>query len=176
MTKEDFNVDVMDNVASLSLQSSDKFTKALERTNFTIFKIVQKLGYYMWNGEGDGKNLAEVTCEDILSRITLDAQPPLAVDSQVLNKNIQQFKMTLEAQEFDSSFPHSSTYLPCLYAAKEKGLDLSTIDFVFGGSSLDFLATKTASQGDKFIVTKIPGTKVSSKMIQQLQSCFFSIL
>ena len=164
MTKEDSSVDIVGDFNSLSLQRSDKFTQALESINFTIFKNVQNLGYYMWNEEGDVKNLTEVTSEDIVTRLTLDAKPPLAVDSRVLNKNIQQFKMTLEPQEFDSSFPHASTYLPCLYAAKEKGLDLSTIDFVFGGSTLDFLATKSTSK-DKFIVTKIPGTKVSSKIL-----------
>lgn len=154
MTREDSSVDIVGDFTSL-----DKFTQALKSINFT-----QNLGYYMWNEEGDVKNLTEVTCEDIITRLTLDAKPPLAVDSRVLNKNIQQFKMTLEPQEFDSSFPHFSTYLPCLYAAKEKGLDLSTIDFVFGGWTLDFLATRSASKGDKFIVTKIPGTKVSSKI------------
>lgn len=164
MTREDSSVDIVGDFTSLSLQRSDKFTQALKSINFTIFKNVQNLGYYMWNEEGDVKNLTEVTCEDIITRLTLDAKPPLAVESRILNKNIQQFKMILEPQEFDSSFPHFSTYLPCLYAAKEKGLDLSTIDFVFGGSTLDFLATRSASKGDKFIVTKIPGTKVSSKI------------
>ena len=60
MTREDSSVDIVGDFTSLSLQRSDKFTQALKSINFTIFKNVQNLAYYMWNEEGDVKNMTEV--------------------------------------------------------------------------------------------------------------------
>jgi hypothetical protein len=52
---------------------------------------------------------------------------------------------------------NSASFSPIYFNSLQRGVDLDKVDFCFGGSTLEMLATKDAS--DPFIVSRVPGTK-----------------
>ena len=108
-------------------------------------------------------NLCDVTSRDIIGKFDLNGYPPTALPIASLTPKLPLSFAKLEPRECDNRFPHNHSYLPSLHVAVvHRGLSLKSVDFVFGGSTLETLANKcigsSSATVNKLIATKIAGT------------------
>jgi hypothetical protein len=87
--------------------------------------------------------------------VDVHAIPPklVALQIELLPKKFEE----LPPQEHANKFPYGYYDVASLYVAtKHRSLNISEIDFVFGGSTLEMLARRDTS--NSYLATKIPGT------------------
>lgn len=144
----------------------DKFSNELKKTGFQIIKPIKNLGYFAWKPTKtmkssivrsySYKSLNDISSKDeILCSIDYDGKP----DRLQPIKSIQTPKLFENPpnNEFQNEFPFGKIDIACLHVAVKRGVDLNEMNFAFGGSTLEMLATKDAS--DRYIASQIPGTK-----------------
>ena len=107
------------------------------------FEKIKTLGTYAWTPTGDYKECySDITANDILRCLDQWSVPPEKIVEDVTSLAPGQF-MTLQPDEYKHIFPHASGRVVSLYIAVKKfGHDLSQIDFLFGGSTLNMFAEK----------------------------------
>lgn len=136
--------------------------EALEQSDFTIFSEVQDVGFYQWKQSGTYKAVKDLKASDILERILLARRPPFVVSVDALNKKLPLPFSPRTGKSMTARFPYESTYMAPIYAAvRMKGVRLDDIDFLFGGSTLGFLARGKnfpASLRKTFVAALIPGS------------------
>ena len=88
--------------------------------------------------------------------IGLTGEPSALVDLKTLSLPIG-FRQR-KPDEFEIKFPCGQNLTASIYVVKQRGLSFDTIDFCFGGNTLNFLVNQDVSDGP-FYTTKIPGTK-----------------
>jgi len=142
--------------------SATAFSKALAASKFDIFDDVLDLGHYKWTiGETSYKKLENLRGSDFVQRISLNANPPIVAPVSALNAKLPQSFASNNAPKHVNKFPYDHTYLPPLYVASaHRGVDLTKLDFVFGGSALHFLGERPRSQSDEksYVAVLVPGT------------------
>jgi len=145
-----------------------KFQKLLESTPFTIFECVSDLGYFAWvpkaaaaavgspgSASSIGRGLADVeSAEEVLSQIDVERRPGDLVDVESLRLP-RKFR-SLPPQEYSNAYPFGQYDVACLHVASLRGLDLSKVDFAFGGSTLEMIATRDARS--PYYAATVPGT------------------
>lgn len=112
---------------------------------------------------GQSKKLHEVTAEDLRKGTNFLAEPHLVQPVEVLQtKCPTKFKKeTLKRNNHHNAYPHNPSYLVPLYvAATNRGIDIDSIDFLFGGSILHMLATANIKNAVEYYAQKVPGTNV----------------
>lgn len=155
------SVHVEDN--KIAFINDSKFAVSLSQTKLTIFRQLKDLGYYKWTPSGNYMNLCDVTSSDIIGKFDLNGYPPTALPIASLAPQLPLSFAKLEPREYGHMFPHNQSYLPALHVAViHMGLSLKSVDFVFGGSTLEILANKRIGSSDvtvnKLIATIIAGT------------------
>ena len=138
---------------------SRELQRELDRAGFRIFECLSDKGFFSWNPphETTYKNLASITTLDqlMLNCLDLEGRPDQLVDPMSVRTPIS--FLSLPPHETRNRFPHGNIEIICLHvAARYRGVDFTDIDFVFGGSTLEMLATCDAS--DPYMVTIVPGT------------------
>jgi hypothetical protein len=140
---------------------SQKLQREINRAGFRIFECLSDNGYFSWSVPmkaptktlGSMKTKNELKLTDYLD---LDGKPDQLVDPRSI-KTPKAF-LSLSPRELPNRFPHGKLDIVCFHvAARYRGIDFADIDFAFGGSTLEMLATFDAN--DPFMVTFLPGTK-----------------
>lgn len=132
--------------------------EAIEATKLNIYKPVADLGYFSWDQEGEYKELTKVTVDDVEERLDVDGKPPIAVSVKQLLSLLPEPFANLPPREYINKYPFKPPYVtPIHVAARHRGVDLKDVDFVFGGSTLEFLSTWSRKDRDN-LVTLFPGT------------------
>lgn len=133
------------------------------------FRVLQELGIYTWNpGFDSNKQLkphSKVTARDILERLSASDGGDDSLDKllsglkldnstglPLVNYTGLRFPLTLRRdlapQNYPNRFPNDAGYIVPMFVARKRGLDLASIDFILGGSSMDYLANRTLDSCD----------------------------
>jgi hypothetical protein len=140
----------------------EAYQEALDSIDFTMFKHVAELGYYTWKppvkSTPSYKSVSSATAEEIRSHIDLDGTPDTLVDARTLRLP-QAFQTYLPAQQVVNKYPYSNYYVAGLHVAVQRGVDLDTIQFMFGGSTLEMLANQ-GNDEKTYMAARIPHTNV----------------
>jgi hypothetical protein len=138
-------------------QTSSAFHAELKKTKFTIFAPLSDYGYFGWN-PGDKmtkmKALSTIQADEFKDHIDYGHKPLKLVDiSQV--RLPQRFHMYLPPLQHPSLYPFGQYYVASLHVATQhRDVLLKDFDFVFGGSTLEMLAKRDASE--PFKAVRIP--------------------
>jgi len=146
---------------SKEFPANECLIRDLDQTRLSIFVPIADLGYFAWNPSGSYKDLAHVTATEITEKIDKDRVPTPVVSIDALNKKLPEEFATLPPQKYRNKFPYSPPYISALHVAVQyRGLDTETVDFYFGGSTLEMLANATIPKGSRYLVCVIPTTKI----------------
>ena len=141
-------------------QASERLIKALKSTPLTIFKPIADLGYFGWEPQGSYKNLDAVTSKDVIASLDVEMKPPMAYPVDELRLMLPLRFASLSPRETVNKYPYKVPDIASIHVAvRYRGVDLSKVSFLFGGSTLEMLATRTIRSGTEFIVALIPGTE-----------------
>lgn len=165
---------------------------------FPLFAPHQDLGFCTWTpgpaANQSLKQFKETTVADITSRIDLADAKDDDSDLETMMGNLSvaagskgsaqfegppklkipmrvpgYFEKNLPAQEYPNSFPNEAGYVVPLCVAVRRGLVLSDIDFVLGGSGLEVLANKRIERrtdlpdNTKYLVQRVENVIVLAK-------------
>jgi hypothetical protein len=132
--------------------------EAIKATKLNIYNPVADLGYFGWNQEGTYQELDEITADDVKKRLDIDGKPPIAVSVKQLLALLPEPFANLPPREYINKYPFKPPYVtPIHVAVRHRGVDMNDVDFVFGGSTLEFLSTWSRRDRDN-VVTLFPGT------------------
>lgn len=157
-------------ISTRSTASSHK--KNRNFSAFPEFVIIQELGLYVWDPGPDSnaqlKAFSDVTADDILDRVHIREGRTLGLDEMISNITLDSpptinysrvrfpvLIQTLPSQNFPNRFPNNPGYLVPLYAAVRKGASFDDIDFLLGGSALEFLAHQRIESGTRYLVQRV---------------------
>ena len=139
-------------------EPNPKLNRELEKSPFKIFRCIADLGYFAWTPQGTYRSLSSVTSsQEISDQVNLGGKPDRLV--RIASIGLPKRFASLSPQEYENKYPHGQIGIACLHVAFQcRGVDHEIVDFVFGGSTLEMLATQDASSN--FLVTKVEGTNV----------------
>jgi len=154
------------------LASLSDFEKELSQTPWNIFHPLTNLGFYKWVPSPDSadQRLEDVQGpnESFTSMIDLDGTPNELIEPSSLSFPII-FPSDSSPQIHKCCYPYGQLDIPGLYVAtNHHGVDLSDLDFVLGGTSLNMLATQTTLDDffrkdamfiSYYYAVRIPGSK-----------------
>lgn len=136
--------------------STKKLQREIDRSGFRIFECISDHGYYSWNPPRNSpyKCLSSVVdATDMTRYLDLDDKPGRLIDPSNLRLPLR-FLRSPPPLEHENKFPFSKLDATFLHVATcHRGVDLNDIDFTFGGSTLEMLATRDAS--DPYMVTSV---------------------
>lgn len=141
---------------SIKARSQQGLDDELQETELTIFKPLVDLGFFRWKpGNAKYQKLSSIeTVADILPFIDLEGKPDALGNTN--NLRLPKYFENVKPHTRENKFPYGQLDFACLYIAKERGVDFNEIDFIFGGSTLEMLASRDAS--DPYILSYVPGT------------------
>ena len=120
-----------------------------------------------WNVLGQTRNVNEITVEDIKHHIHLNPTIP-SVTMPDLPVSIP---FTWKSQNhLMNGFPSQPGVIPALVGAAKLGLDLTSVDFILGGSAMCMLASGCINKGESFLAQRShlgPVVVLKSKMYMQ---------
>ena len=138
---------------------SKGLVQALEATKLSIFTPIADLGYFGWTPNGAHKDLDKVTVADITANLNVGIKPSLIVPIERLMSKLPMTFESLPYRETFNTYPHKPPHvIPIHVAVRHCGVDMNKVDFFFGGSTLEMLATRKISDGSEYLVTALPGT------------------
>lgn len=135
----------------------DRYKEELARTQFRIFTPISEKGFFTWKPNGPSKSFDQVTsAEEIESCIQTSGMPPTLVPlSRIALPHVFH---SLPPDLKENTFPYGQLDITALHvAAKHRGVNWRDIDFALGGSTLEMLANRDAS--DPYLATIVPGTE-----------------
>lgn len=139
--------------------STTALQSEIDSAGFRIFECLSDLGYFSWNPPRNAvcKSLGSIASPDEFKKyIDLDGKPDKLKDPHSVN-TFRPF-LSLPEDTHENKFPYGKQDAVSLHVASHhRGVDFSAVDFVFGGSTLEMLATCDAS--DPYMVTIIPDTR-----------------
>ena len=146
-----------------------RLQQELDRSGFRIFECLQDLGFFSWNpprGTPYKSLRATSDAADITKFIDLNGRPDKLVSLSSL-RTPRQFESP-PPDTHENRFPFGKNDAACLHVAcRHRGADWDGIDFAFGGSTLEMLASRDAS--DPYVVTVVGsdsgGCKAAKKTI-----------
>ena len=151
--------------------SSNELLEELKKAGLSqLFQPLQDLGYFTVEGsicpttnKPIYSPLSDITSENqILQYIDIDGKPPSMHRMDVISQSLPKRKENIDNPPiFDMQhFPFGQTGIASLHVASQRGVDIQSVDFCFGGSTLDMLVTKGEGRNNStFIATRVPGTK-----------------
>eukprot|EP00957_Ditylum_brightwellii_P107163 8175811-Ditylum_brightwellii.AAC.1 len=126
-----------------SLKPCAEFKKVVDASAFNIFDCIYDLGFFGWAQSGPYKSMKDVTSNDITTAVKIAEEPKQAISVKMLKKKCPLPFSDPPPCEYQNKFPYDPSYLVPLYVAvRERKLKLDSIEFMFGGSTLNMLATK----------------------------------
>jgi hypothetical protein len=151
-------------------ESESQLLVALDNAGFSIFDSAVDLGFYIWKPTGECRSLETVVDpQEILASIDPNKLPDPMIEVSTLNSEITfpfYFSLRNRPQLVKNTYPHAQHSVASLYvASKERGLDLDTLDFCLGGSTLEILATQRIPNGEKHLVALLPGSSTRTVVV-----------
>jgi hypothetical protein len=116
-----------------------------------LFEKELDLGYFSWTPQGPSKSLHQVAAKDIQVAVGMGVSPATVVDVGPLNRRCPMQFCQLPAQSHDSQYPFNPGYIVPAFAAKSP-INLSSVEYVLGGSALNMLSTMGEDQGTRYLV------------------------
>jgi hypothetical protein len=144
-------------------QPCRNFQNALDRAGLTIFKSIADLGYSGWKPKGGAASLEKASAKEIMDFVDVSMKPDKLERAAKLNSKLPLPFASLPPQNVKNAYPTGQYYIASLHAALAcRGLKTSMVDFYFGGSTLEMLATQNISNDAKYLVALVPGTEIVS--------------
>mmetsp|Transcript_12550 Transcript_12550/g.18440 ORF Transcript_12550/g.18440 Transcript_12550/m.18440 type:complete len:396 (-) Transcript_12550:244-1431(-) len=153
----------INNAVSPPLQPPDPDLKdALKSFGLeNILNPINDLGYYGWIPDGDYRPIREVSAPEIKNSICLKRLPRKLDDLQALQKTLPRAYEEIEKVLVENKYPYGQTSIASLYVAKEKGLDLNDVNFLFGSYTLYALGFGDIDPNGKLVLAKVPETNIT---------------
>jgi len=162
---------------SLKKTTTEAEEKSAVSIAFPQFILLTQLGQYAWdpghNSNEQLKSHIDVTVADILTHLIPDTERSVDAletlferlnigkgEKKVASLNLSRIHLpinlrkNLPAQEYPNRFPNDAGYIVPLFVALQRGMILEEVDFVFGGSSLEFLAQRKNPEGSAVYLTQ----------------------
>jgi hypothetical protein len=147
-----------------NVKTESAYQRELDKTQFKIFETVSDHGYYTWMSKGNYIHMNNVKACHVKNFVDLTGKPEKILSMLQLQKklgNTHQFK-SLPPLVRQNRFPFGKEGIGYLYVASvHRKVELTNLDFVFGGSALQMLAMKEDDPNSPYYVTVIPGTDVA---------------
>jgi hypothetical protein len=144
-----------------SFPPNAKLQPVLEQAGFTIFQSVSDLGFYGWTPRGSYRILSATTAEEFKEAIDLQARPKQITDAQAIRLKLPIHFEHLAPDEHENRYPYSQYEVASVYVTlKDRQIAKNSIDFCFGGSTLEMLANQRIQNNEMFLVTIVPGTGI----------------
>jgi hypothetical protein len=125
----------------------------------TYLEPISDLGYYGWKPQGDYRPVSSASAKEIRDCIDTNMVPRHLCNVQDLKDQLPLRFAKLEPREVKNQYPHGQTFIASLHvAAAHRGLDISTVDFMFGSYTLGILAKEHVPANSRCLVVPIPGT------------------
>lgn len=141
--------------------SNRSFQREMEAMPFTIFEPLADLGYYGWRPQGPHKSLKLASTKELIHWMEPNVSPERVFSEDEINRLLPMQFATLAPQGTTSTYPYSQYDIVSLHVAfKHRGVDKDSVNFYFGGSSLEALATQTIPFDTQYLTTKVPGTDI----------------
>jgi hypothetical protein len=144
---------------------SSALEEELQATHFTIFENVINLGYYGWRPSSSGKRkyhkIQTATATEIKRLVDVNGLPDALVDIAGIQKQLPIHFCTPPSQKHMNKFPYEVPPIASLHVVAtyhRDAVDLAALDFVFGGSTLEMLATGKIDKSTSYAVCKVPHT------------------
>jgi hypothetical protein len=149
--------------------SGSRFTRELDATTFTIFEVLADLGCFAWCPPPIKKapayrSLASECAVALKACIDYSSRPAELINVRAFRE--KELPLCIPASspnQYANEYPYDVPQLASLHVALKNASvsGISDIDFVLGGSSLNYLATRSsASRDEHYIVYQIPETNV----------------
>lgn len=135
----------------------------IHEAGFRIFTSILDLGYFGWRPAGKYRKLEMATVDDILAHIKKNGQPEKLANLQNIQQQLPLEFASPPAQTYTNKYPHDMPHVVSLHmVAKYHGeaVNFKDLDFVFGGSALEVLATSIVPKGTQYVVCQVPHTTV----------------
>jgi hypothetical protein len=130
--------------------------------SFQNIERIKDLGTYCWDPTGlKPKLIRELAAQEILQGLKKrESMPHMLVPMKRFDLPITFHD--LPPQYVLNAFPEDAGVIVPLYVAKERGIDLSKVDFILGGSALKAFADQKVPQNSRYLVQKCPVTGIIS--------------
>jgi hypothetical protein len=153
--------DLNEGVKALTLNHSkerDSLQDIFNKSRFGIFSTVKDLGYWGWTPSGSFKTLADFTTKDVIDQIDVQRDPGELSSINFVNRSLPKPFCKLRPQMYDSKYPYAVTLIAGLHVAvKHRALNIDQdLDFYFGGSVLEMLASQKIQKLQHFLVSLVP--------------------
>lgn len=129
-------------IGKKSLQSQ------LDQNHFTIFRVEHDLGYFGWRAHGNYQSLASVSAAEIRQHIDRTVEPDPIMNQRVIAAKLPtQFLPILKSRiNRRNQYPYEVPHIASLHVlSRYTTVPVADIDFLFGGSTLEFLARRERS-------------------------------
>jgi hypothetical protein len=172
---------VLDSLSRLQLSSTNRTETAsiapttirsalqeeLQATHFTIFENIIDLGYFGWRPTTGNSTqvkyhkIQQATAAKIKSHMDLDGQPDALADIAGIQQQLPIDFCSPPPQKHTNKFPFEVPHIASLHVVatyRRDAVDLAALDFVFGGSTLQMLATSKIDRSTTYVACKVPHT------------------
>lgn len=155
--------------------TNPRFQAELASTPISILHPLLDLGYYTWKPSGrEYRALQNESAAKIRSQIEAEGQPDLLVKPSPESVLPQAFCHNIPSQSYANTYPLGQIDIASLSVAADRlragssdsrvgvgvgvGNSIKTLDFAFGGSTLNMLARCSASSKNEYAAVQVPGT------------------
>lgn len=137
--------------------------ETIKRFGLPVIEDIQDLGYFGWKPHGAYKRMHQVTAEELKKGTNFQQKPHLVQPIESLQSKCPTSFKTKRTKTSRNEYPYNPSYLVPLYVAvANRGVNINSIDFIFGGSVLHVLASGKIQNNVEYWAQKIPGTDVVS--------------
>jgi hypothetical protein len=147
--------------------SSNALQEELQATHFTIFENIIDLGSFGWcatignSSKVKYLKIQQATATKIKSHMDLDGQPDALMDLTGIQQQLPVDFCLPPPQKHINKFPFELPHIASLHVVakyRRDAVDLAALDFVFGGSTLQMLATGKIDRSTSYVACKVPHT------------------
>ena len=142
--------------------------RELKKAGFTVLTPLKDHGFFSWKPQGSYKELCDIdSASKITSMLTIEAQPKVLVNLDSID--LPHTFGSQSSTTYWPKYPFGQYETACLHVASQhRSVNFNNIDFVFGGSTLNMLARKTA-EDKEFMAVRIPHTTRSIMVVRTKQ-------
>ena len=116
-------------------------------------KVEEDLGTFCWTPSGSQKQMNQIHVSDLDACLKADSLPPyLDMSVQLPQRLFNNEKGEIPKQRIPNSFPYDVPRIVPMAVAQDRGLDLTKVDFLCGGSMLEFLAERKSNKNNYLVV------------------------
>lgn len=135
--------------------------------NIEGFQNLISCGFISWDMNGVRKPLKNASCSDILDRLGTEHPPKIQVPdtTEVFFQDLRPQRLRIK------DFPSQPGHTPVISSLTQLNIDMKDIDFIFGGSTLNMLATRSIDKDTEYIAQRITdGPLVITKLKDYVQN------